>query len=50
VWATALFAAGENALELIEKYNLASEIAVLIVGLDGALTASKNFGSLLNPV
>jgi thiamine biosynthesis lipoprotein len=50
VWATALFAAGENALELVEKYNLANEIAVLVVGLDGALTASKNFGSLLNPV
>lgn len=50
VWATALFAAGENALELVEKYNLASDIAVLIVGLDGALTASKNFGSLLSPV
>lgn len=50
VWATALFAAGENALELVEKYNLANEIAVLIVGLDGKLTASKNFSSLLNPV
>ena len=50
VWATALFAAGENALELVERYNIENEIAVLIVGLDGALTASKNFGSLLNPV
>jgi len=50
VWATALFAAGENAVELVEKNNLADEIAVLIVGIDGELTASKNFGSLLNPV
>ena len=50
VWATALFAAGENALELVERYNIENEIAVLIAGLDGALTASKNFGSLLNPV
>jgi thiamine biosynthesis lipoprotein len=50
VWATALFAAGENVLELVERYNIENEIAVLIVGLDGALTASKNFGSLLNPV
>ncbi len=52
VWATALFAAGTNALELVEKYNLANpnQIAVLIVGLDGELTASKNFSSLLNPI
>ena len=50
VWATALFAAGEQDLELVDKYNLANEIAVLVVDIDGNLTASKNFSALLNPV
>jgi len=53
VWATALFASGDEALTLVEKYNsnqIGNEIAVLIVDSDGELKASKNFSSLLNPI
>jgi thiamine biosynthesis lipoprotein len=53
VWATALFAAGDSALSLIEKYNLANsenQIAVLIVDRADNLSASNNLAALLNPI
>ena len=53
VWATALFASGNNAIEIAEKYNLENidnQIAVIAVALDGDLAATKNFSSLLNPI
>lgn len=53
VWATALFASGDQAIALAEKYNkqnLDNELAVLVVKLDGNLEATANFSSLLNPV
>jgi thiamine biosynthesis lipoprotein len=53
VWATALFASGNDAIEIAEKYNLENidnQIAVIAVALDGDLAATKNFSSLLNPI
>jgi len=53
VWATALFASGDQAISLAEKYNKensANQIAVLVVKLDGDLEATANFSSLLNPI
>jgi len=53
VWATALFASGNQAIEIAEKYNsenVDDQIAVIAVALDGDLVATKNFSSLLNPV
>jgi len=53
VWATALFAAGNSALSIADKYNEShkeNQIAVLIVEFDGNLVATANFSSLLNPV
>lgn len=53
VWATALFASGDQAISLAEKYNKensANQIAVFVVKLDGDLEATANFSSLLNPI
>lgn len=53
VWATALFASGQQWLELAEEYNRANEgkkLAVLAVDPKGQLSATRNFASLLNPV
>ena len=46
VWATALFAAGDQALALAENHS----IQALLVGLDGELTSTKSFTELLRPV
>jgi len=53
VWATALFASGNQALQLVEEHNLANpenQIAALIVDLDDGMSASKNLPALLNPI
>jgi len=53
IWATALFASGDQAIALAEKYNKENsdnQIAVLVVKLDGDLEATANFSSLLNPI
>jgi len=46
VWATALFAAGDQALALAEKHSLNA----LFVDLDGELSSTKSFTELLRPV
>jgi len=46
VWATALFAAGDQALALAERHN----VQALIVSLEGELSATKGFTELLRPV
>jgi thiamine biosynthesis lipoprotein len=46
VWATALFAAGDQALALAERHN----VQALIVNLEGELSATKGFTELLRPV
>ena len=46
VWATALFAAGDQAISLAECHN----IQALIVNLEGELSATKGFTELLRPV
>ena len=53
VWATALFAAGDQAIALLDKHNLqepAVKIEALIVGLTGELSSSQGFMELLKPV
>ena len=46
VWATALFAAGDQAISLAERHN----VQALIVNLEGELSATKGFTELLRPV
>ena len=46
VWATALFAAGDQGLALAEKHGLQA----LFVNLEGQLSSTKSFTELLHPV
>jgi len=50
IWATAIFAAGNQGLALAEKHQLEYNFEALLVDSDQSLSSTKGFASLLRPV